>query len=62
MRTLVVSAKNSVIYSGKHGKFAKDMKGLAIYFPPADVNTAYYDLHFSRDCRWAEYLKTYCDQ
>ena len=62
LKTLVVSAKNSVIYSGKHGKFAKDMKGLAIYFPPANVNTAYYDLHFSGDCQWAEYLKTYCNQ
>lgn len=62
LKTLTTSKKNAIISNGVHGSFGKKMKGLSIYFPPSNVNTAYYDLSFSKVNQWAEFLKKYYTQ
>ncbi len=59
MKELAISSKKPIIANNTRGSFGKKMKGLSIYFPPSNVNAAYYDLNFCKNNLWAEFLKKY---
>ena len=62
LKTLTIGSTKTIIANSTLNSFGKKMKGLAIYFPPSNVNTAYYDLTFSKVNLWAEFLKKYFAQ
>lgn len=59
MTSLAISSKKPIIANNTKGAFGKKMKGLSIYFPPSNVNAAYYELNFCKNNLWAEFLKKY---
>lgn len=59
LAALAIGGTKTIIANNVHGSFGKKMKGLSIYFPPSNVNTAYYELNFSKNNLWAEFLKKY---
>ena len=62
LTTLTTSSTKTIIANNTYGSFGKKMKGLSIYFPPSNVNTAYYELNFCKNNLWAEFLKKYQTQ
>ena len=62
LKTLATGSTKTIIANSTLNSFGKKMKGLAIYFPPSNVNTAYYELNFCKNNLWAEFLKKYHTQ